>query len=952
MITFIDHIAKYLLQHHRQHLDRIAVVFPSRRAGLYLRKSLAALIDKPVIMPRVMAIEDFVFELTGFYQIEPVYLQFELYEVYRQQHTGDIQSFAEFIQWGEVVLKEFNELDLAMADPEKLFSYLNETRALAVWNLDGTPLTPFQQNYLQFYQSLSGLYSGLKQTLINKKKPYQGLAYRLLAEKFSKGEISLPWDHIILAGFNALTQAEEEIFKKLTQNGLADILWDGDDYYANDPVHEAGHFIRKNKEVFIPFQYAGRTDHFNTIPKKIAIVGVPLRVGQAKVTGDILLKLSEEAKVSINTAIVLNDEELTLPLLNSLPENIGRFNVTMGLPLNQTPLFRLINKMLDLHDNALKLKRYPDDKLRFYYKDVIAILENPYFFSLLSGEGAALKNSITELRESNQIFIRAGELFREKQADLFSSAGPGITDLFNDWQNDPAVALTAIKTWIRLLQDSFTARGSKEKNQELDLEYLFHISKILNQMEQMVKSNDFVSDLKTLRLILNQVVRTIRIPFFGEPLQGVQVMGMLETRTLDFENLIILSVNEGHLPSGKSSHSFIPFEVKRTFGIPVHEEHNAVVAYHFYRLLQRARRVYLLYNTEANVLGGGDRSRFIMQLLHELGKKSPASEIREQILHLSSGSGVHEEPIVIEKDERIQQRLMDMAHKGFSASGLNTYRRCSLQFYFRFVEGIEETEAAEETIESSTLGTVIHEVLLNLYKPHLEKALSTETIDALKPAANKLIRQSFEKHYPGGDIEHGKNLLIARVADTYVMNFLDQEKKWIEELGNSGKSIRLQYLEAYFMRHVQLESPAGNITIKLKGIFDRVDTINGAIRIIDYKTGRVVPSDLKVRDWSNLIDDPTLEKSFQVLFYRYLYGPQKDLHQPLRSGILSLRNLSTGFMEVVEPETQDLESQEDPFEVVLHSILSDIYNPASTFRQTEDQDVCTYCPFKSLCNRD
>ncbi|MCB2222055.1 MAG: PD-(D/E)XK nuclease family protein [Bacteroidetes bacterium] len=951
MKTFIDHIAEYLLQHHRQQLDRIVVVFPSRRAGLYLRKSLAALIDKPMIMPRVMAIEDFVYELTGFYQIEPVYLQFELYEVYRNQAEGELQSFAEFIQWGEVVLKEFNELDLAMADPEKLFSYLNETRALSVWNLDGAPLTPFQQNYLHFYNSLSGLYTGLKKSLVARKKPYQGLAYRLLAEKFIKAGVSLPWDHVVLAGFNALTKAEEEIFKKLTDEGMADILWDGDDYYMDDPVNEAGHFLRKNKKVFVPFHFAGRTDHFNTIPKKIEVVGVPLRVGQAKIAGDILQKISEEEKISINTAVILNDEELILPLLNSLPENIGKFNVTMGLPLNQTPLFRLIHKFFDLHENGLKLKRHPDDKLRFYYKDVLAILENPYFFSLLSEEGIALRKSVQDLRESNQVFIQAGELFREKQNDLFSSTGSGITDLFTDWHNSPAHAIGAVKTLIRLLKDSFMARSSELNNLNLDLEYLFHISKILNQIELMVDTNDFVSDIKTLRLILNQVVRTVRIPFYGEPLQGVQVMGMLETRTLDFENLILLSVNEGLLPSGKTSNAFIPYEVKRTFGIPVYEEHNAVVAYHFYRLLQRARKVYLLYNTEANALGGGDKSRFIMQLLHELDKKSPASMIREQIVHLSSGSGIQEDPIVIEKDERLRQRLKDMAKKGFSASGINTYRRCSLQFYFKFVEGINEIEEAEETIEASTLGTVIHEVLLNLYKPYLNNVLEPGTIDAVKPLAGKLIRQSFEKHYPGGDIEHGKNLLIARVADTYVMNFLEHEKKWIRELGHSGKSIRLEHLEAFFHRSYQLETPEGSLSIKLKGIFDRVDRVGDDVRIIDYKTGRVDPADLKVRDWERLTDDPSLEKSFQVLFYRYLYSSSNKIPQPLRSGIISLRNLSTGFMEVVEPDINDQKPQNDHFETVLHQILSDIYNADVPFRQTEDVKVCNYCPFKSLCNR-
>ncbi len=951
MNSFIDHIARHLLQHHSQHLERMAVVFPSRRAGLYLRKSLSELIKKPILMPQVLSIEDFIYQLTGYTPIEPVYLQFELYDIYRRETKQQVQPFTDFIQWGEVVLKEFNELDLALADPDQLFSYLNETKVLTLWNLDQSPLTPFQENYLRFYNSLAGLYHGLRKSLISKRKPYQGLAYRLLAEKWQESPIELPWDGVVMAGFNALTKAEEVIFKKLAVENKAELFWDWDDSYVDDPVQEAGHFIRQNRKVFQPFRGPDDTDTFKKITKEIEVIGVPQKVGQARIAGNILQKLSDEIDLSTNTAVILNDESLTIPLLNSLPDHIGKFNVTMGLPLQQTPVALLIHKILDLQENALKLRTSPTGKLRFYYKDVLSVVENPYFQMLLSGSDIQLTRPLDEIRKSNRVLIDAGDLITVQKTDLFSYEGANLSLVFGDWKNDARQANHAIRALLGKLKEMLSTDHSSEPGPSLDLEYLFHISKVLNTIDAMVESYDFVNDLKTFRLIYSQVIRTLKLPFYGEPLQGVQVMGMLESRTLDFDNIILLSVNEGHLPAGKSGNSFIPLDIKKEFGIPVYDEHNAVVAYHFYRLLQRARRVYLLYNTEADVLGGGDKSRFIMQLLHELPAKSPGSKISEQVVNLSSGLAALDKPVIVHKNEPIINRLRKLAEKGFSASALNTYRRCSLQFYLQYVEGIREIEEAEETIESSTLGTVIHDVLQYLYKPYIGLELTETALHNMKKIAGKVIRQSFEKNYPGGDIDHGKNLLIVKVAETYVGNFLNSELQNARSLLKQGRKVRIKHLEKYFdVPHV-ISTQNGEFEVRLKGIFDRVDQVNGTTRIIDYKTGRVEPTDLKFKEWDALLDDPALDKSFQVLFYKFLYGREHSTAPAVESGIISLRNLSQGFMAIHEPDGGTRETGTDPFEEVLDKIVSSIFDLQQPFAQTENTDVCTYCAFKSLCNR-
>lgn len=946
MNSFIHHIARYLLEEHENSLSELVVVFPNRRAGLYLRKSLSELIEKPVIMPQVLSIEDFVFKVTNFKPIDPVYLQFELFKVYQSQNKAKSQPFSEFLHWGEVVLKEFNELDLAMADHVQLFDYLSETKAISLWNPDQTPLTAFQQNYLQFYKSLGTLYAKLRTVLIEKRRPYQGLAYRLLVEKWQNEGVNLPWDKVIMAGFNALTNAEEKLFLKLEETQKGIFFWDWDNYYAEDKLHEAGRFVRQNRKTFKTFNNPDNPDHFKDVPKDIEIIGVPKRIGQAGIAGAILTKLSNETEISTNTAVVLNDEELTIPLLIALPPDIGSFNVTMGLPLIQTPAARLIGKVIDLQINALKMKRKSSNSVRFYYKDVLALLENPIFQKLLEVGDVQLTDSVEDLRKSNAVFIEPGQLFTTRKTDLFNQDDQQLSLLISDWQNNPTVAVKSLKMLVQKLKDFLNIPADKNFDHKLNLEYLFHISKALNSLEGIVGEYKFVHDLKTFQMVFMQVMKTLRLPFYGEPLQGIQVMGMLESRSLDFENIILTSVNEGHLPAGKTGNSFIPLDIKKTFGIPIYEEQNAVVAYHFYRLLQRAKKVYILYNTEPDDLGGGDKSRFVMQLLNELKLKSPDSKISERVINLSAGMETIDEPIVVAKDQAIIQRLHEMAKSGFSASSLNSYRKCSLQFYFRFVESIHEKNDPEETIEADTFGTVVHEVLSNLYKPYIELPLSVSAIINMKKAATKFLQHSFEKNYPGGDNSHGKNLLIYKVAETYIQNFLDQEINTLKPQQNGAvNAVKIVGLEKYFESEVNLTIP-----VKLIGFFDRIDVFNEKIRIIDYKTGRVEPKDLKFNNWDILATDSDLEKSFQLLFYKYLYLKLNPGNEP-ESGIISLRNLSSGFMGVDDPQKQKEENKNKAFEDVLVQLFADIFDPEQPFTQTSDDKVCKYCPFNNLCNR-
>ena len=597
----------------------------------------------------------------------------------------------------------------------------------------------------------------------------------------------------------------------------------------------------------------------------------------------------------------------------------------------------------------MKFDRSGGKNPRLYFRDVIRILEHPYLkFSF----DAPHKESVSDrVKKSNKIFFRYEELISEYFVDDKSS-NDFISEIFKPWNNNPVTATNSFITFLKYLQYRFTPEKDNKKYQ-LELEYLFHFSRVFNKLKMLMEEHSVITDIKTLREIFNQVVQSVTIPFYGEPLKGLQVMGMLETRALDFENIIMLSVNEGFIPSAKSANSFIPFEIKMNYHLPTHLDRNAVFAYHFYRILQRAKNIFLLYNTEPGDLSGGDRSRYISQMLYELPGYNPKIRIKEEILSVPALRERIDDVIAIDKSSDILTRLNQLAKTGFSASALNVYRNCKLQFYFNYIAQLEDTEEVEETIEASTLGNVVHDVLKILYKPLIGKELVPEDIKGMKPQVDKLIRESFKRNYKNGDIDFGKNLLIVRVAGLFIAGFLEKEIKFITKNTTSGNHLKIKSLEQRFETYLYLPEENTNHRVKIKGFFDRVDELGTAIRIIDYKTGNVLASELKLKEWELLTDDSKLGKCFQLLLYSYIYSKATVIKaERLIPGIISFRNLSTGFMELGLPERDGIsESTLQQFEDVLIKILLEIYDPDIPFTQVENNDNCIYCSFKSICGR-
>ncbi len=487
MQTFLDQVSAHVIEQYADRMDELCIVLPNRRAGLFLKSALVRHAGKSIWSPGIFSIEDFITKLSGLQVIEPVYLQLELYEVHREIEGKNAQPLSEFLKWGQVLLSDFNDIDMYRIDAGQLFSNLNDEKAMALWNLDQKPLTEFEINYLHFYNSLAQYYDKLTARLLAKHQVYQGLAYKYAADHIETIANDLPWIKILFTGFNALTTCEEYIFTFLEKSGKAELLWDTDSYYMNDTMQEAGHFLRKYAKKFNNKGFDKVSDHFGSSKKKIEVIGVAKNTGQVKMTGQLLKQFSDNDVDLTKTAVVLNDESLILPLLNSIPEEIKEFNLTMGLPLQDTPLFRLIRSLFDLQLNSLKFDRTGSKKGRLYFRDILNVLEHPYVNQVLGYN--VCSTAIEAIKTSNKIFFTYDGLI----SDIFSAQTAEVEFagiLFEPWKDNATIAVQKLTALIQILKTAFEQTKPDEKEtvdqkNKLDMEYLFSFSKVIKKLNSI-----------------------------------------------------------------------------------------------------------------------------------------------------------------------------------------------------------------------------------------------------------------------------------------------------------------------------------------------------------------------------------------------------------------------------------------------------------------------------------
>jgi CRISPR/Cas system-associated exonuclease Cas4 (RecB family) len=679
-------------------------------------------------------------------------------------------------------------------------------------------------------------------------------------------------------------------------------------------------------------------------------------MGQAIKAGQIINQINFDAKAPDNTALVLPDEKLLLPVLYSLPESIGPVNVTMGYPFKYTHLYHLVSLLFQMQENAeMFAQKRQNSTKSFYAKDILKILAHPYLllFDKIVASGQVTFDRITEsIRKKNRVFIGPGEI-KQHAAGAENEYKNLVDNLFTPWTS-AGEALDSILRTLEFIRDRLiAAKVTQTAAGQIDLEYVYFLSKVVKRCRTMMETYPFIRDLKTLRKILFQVLDTSRMPFTGEPLQGLQVMGVLETRAIDFENLVVLSVNDGILPSGRLPNSFIPFDIKYEFGLPTYRQKDAVFAYHFYRMLQRARNIFLIYDTEGDQMKGGEKSRFLMQLGYELPRYNSNSLISEELLGPDPPGNNLTNIIIREKTPAVMARLNEKAARGFSPTALNLYIRCPLQFYFQEVLGLSEAESIEETIEQKTMGTAIHKVFQRIYEPFTGKFLDPDTLYSRLSVTESVLSEAFGEFYKEGDLEYGKNHLIFKASQFLINEFIRHEIEELRNCDNPAKALKIISLETLLEVSLTIHISGAPYEIKLKGKTDRIDRFGDAVRIIDYKTGSVQASELKVRSWDTLLDDPKMSKAFQLLMYAWLYViNSKASGHEVQTGNITLRKISAGFMKVSLPGDQEIGNESmKAFEELLKELLARIFDQGILFTQTEDIENCTYCPFKSICSR-
>ncbi len=958
MDSFLEKVTDRIFEKHSGSFENLCVVTPNRRAGWFLRKHFSQRIKSPTWAPNFFSIEDFANKISGLEVVDSLNLVFEFWGVYMHMEGKKAVPLEEFLQWAPMLLRDFDEIDGALDDPSQLFSYLNDLKDISTWNPEGTPLTIFQKNYLDFFQKLRSWHESFKHQLAKSNLAYQGMSFRKAA-RILKEEVQTGWfEKVVFAGFNALNNAEETIIDTLVKRGIAEVIFDSDPYYEHNAAHEAGLFVRKYKRKW-ELQKQGQAVSFFAAQKNIKALGIPGNFNQAQLAGNLLAQNPQIAATE-RTAIVLANESLLVPVLNALPPRVEAINITMGYPFIQTNLFSFFQSLMQLFITRHRIGHGGQGgNPGFYNKDLIGFLLNSCTDFLIQANEKPNQTeiAINAMIKSNRTFYTFEQLSSSDAFEpLFSRH---FSFLSENWDQNPRQVLGGLALICERLDQSYRHHASENglTMQQapffVDFEALFYFSQILKRVSLTMKQDtQSALSIETLWQVIKQTCKETRIALSGEPVRGLQVMGVLETRNLDFENVIILSVNENTLPKGKLPGSFIPFEVRRKFGLQVHSDKDAVFAYHFYRLLQRAENAFLIYNTESGNMGSNEQSRFITQLQYELPKFNPTVLINSAIVTLPLNLKTEAKKITIEKTPEIETRLLQIAERGFSPSSLNSYTSCPLKFYLERVASVSEVNQVEETLDASTIGTIVHGVLEDSFAPLKGRVISTSDIDQMLNNLTKSTLKRFETDYPEGDISTGKNLLIFELAKRQLERFLVKEKLFIEKLKSQNQHLTILETEKKLEAHVSVEVNGKTHEVKIAGCADRIDKVGGVIRIIDYKTGKVEARELAVKNIDELTTSAKYDKAFQLMAYGWLYSKSNNVSEVIQPQIFSLRNqMGNLTVSVKDAQGKEISNHPELFETKLQEMVSEIMNPHLSFTQTEETDNCKYCQFKAMCGR-
>jgi len=946
---FLKLVAEYTHENYKDNLEHLCIILPNKRGALFLKNYLAQTFGKTIWLPTIISAEELITELSGLRTIEEIDLICYLYDSYKTCYGNDAETFDSFAKWGQLILQDFNEIDRYLADSEQLYDNLKDIKVIENWSLGEEKLSEYQINYLKFMNSLGAIYKHFSSFLISQKWAYQGLAYRYAVKNFENTTFTNQFHKLIFCGFNALNAAELVIFNKLHQQQKADLLWDADEYYLNDANQEAGLFLRNNFNLFQQRSPSFIQNNFAN-EKEIKIISVPKQIGQAQVVKQTIQELIKNNIPLDKVAIVLANEKLLWPVLQQLPEEVEHVNITMEYPLRYTSTYSLIEQLLQLQINFSKQNRR--DKT-IYHKDFISILRQPILINYVKHKlgNFSIDAIINKITQNNISFITPkllSELFNNEQHEIINLFKPSLSviELCNSFLN----VLNNVKEII--ISQPFNNQSS------LELEYLQIIIKNFNRLNEIIQKYNHFSNVQAFKQLFNQVIGNTSAPFIGEPLKGIQIMGVLETRTLDFDHVIFVNVNESVLPSGKTVNSFLPNDLKRAFGMPLYLEKDAIYAYHFYRLLQRANNVVITYDSETDTFGKGEKSRFVAQLQLEMKIKNPNIKITEEVALYDNFPEDTINSIAIAKTAENLKPIYEKAiskeeFKSLSPSSLLMFKDCGLKFFFRYGVNLKVSKEVEESAEASTFGTILHLSIENLYTDLVNKVFTKNNLTEKLQLVEKTVHDSFSYHFKNQEI-FGKSILQKEVIKVYVDKLVKNDIAYINKLEKENQFLTLKSLEQEYSAPLLININGINTTVFIKGKIDRIDTYQNNFRIIDFKSS-VKPSDkFTFSSFYELFNDADYNKQFQLIMYAWLlYKNNYCEPEKMQPCIIPFKVFLEDPKFINDGKNKLIFSKEFliDFENELIQFIEAIFNLNEDFTQTNDKTSCEYCDYNSICCR-
>jgi hypothetical protein len=937
-------------------------VFPNRRAGLYFIKYLASGIEKPVWSPSTLTINDLFRSYSSLQIAGNEILLFELYKVYRNLKKP-VETFDEFYYWGDMLLNDFDDVDKYMVDAKMLFRNVLDIKNIdsqfggltdyqievikRFWtNFNHDKPTAQKTGFINIWSVLADLYSEFRKSLASKNLAYEGMVFREFADNKDKVNDDR-WEMYHFIGFNALNECEKVMMTRLKKAGKARFYWDYDNSYIKEGNwNSAGLFLRTDLKIFgndMPPGWSYDTMLSKRSPEVCRrVIDASSDVAQVKLISQLIEGIPDINKANAHhTAVVLADENLLMPVLTSLPENAEDINITMGYPLKQTLVYTLLRHLMDLQKNAAS----SGGKVTFFHKDVTVILKHSMLSALLKEEDSEILKEII----SNNLSRIPIERFAGSESLSLIFKNPltpsGLSEYFKD-------VLSLI------VSSDKTGKESEKNPVQLNIrnEFIYRVVLSINRLETIVNSKDILFTSETYIKLLDRMLRTQSVPFSGEPLSGIQIMGILETRALDFKNLIILSVNEGTLPAVSSGSSFIPFSLREAFGIPSVNHQESIYAYHFYRLLQRAENVILVYNSNSEGLRSGEMSRFIIQMKYDEVLKP---EFRDLNFTIKTNLAYEEK---LERREEHTRQLASMYLNGMngrslSPSAINTWLSCSMKFYFRYVCGIKEPDSVSEGIDPAMLGNILHDIMKNLYQPYMNNEVSAEMLNLIiknKEHQSTLISNAVAENYSSGrqDSANGNVLIVKDVLTAYLDRILKTDKAIAPFVIND--------LEKTYGFELPFIFNGAQAKISTGGKIDRIDNVRGMTRIVDYKTGNVAESIASVSDL--FVDDRKKDPDgwLQTLLYCEAYLANNPGRQVRPSVYKIKRNSSGDSADMLKIKSRsngetlitDYSIVRDEFVVGLKDLIGTIFSDSVPFVKTKDaRQKCVWCPYRVLCSR-